>query len=324
MQNKPEAADVATDAVLLIETAKQRSLKAQTIADKLCQKHMDEQHKEKCLEFIANAKNAEAELRANRMPLTRKMDEIKASFTSTEKAIKSAADQVARDVNQYVTKLAMEQQAKEQAIRMAADLERRKLEYYDAYLQQFKDSMRTALDSITLENYIDKKDVIANKKFTIKRSHFANFTPKQPDTWIDEVNLQFTKDVEIIRQEILGFLPELKVQLKKGNEIKLSEKVEIKSDIKQQLQATKINELQQLMDLDTTPGNKKYYEIEILKQKGIVDVFHFWYLNDGLQMELSKVGTMSIDRMRKYAEKKALKGEFIESENIKYHERYKA
>jgi len=70
---------------------------------------------------------------------------------------------------------------------------------------------------------------------------------------------------------------------------------------------------------------KKIYEITVLKPEAYAAIFQFWFENEGRNLENSKILSSSIEKMVKYAEKKAADDSvFIDSANIKYNEKYKS
>lgn len=320
-----ESVAKSTKADKLIEESLARSAKASVVANTLLSKDMDTELMVTCEKFVLSCKSAEKELKEKRLPLTRKMDEIKKKFTTSERSIIAAIDRVTRAMNIYATEQERKRIAEERAIREAAEVDTRILEHFNSYLVTFKEGMRQALDTITLENYYDKKNTIESKKFIYSRKHFAKFEPKQPEEKYDELNALFVAHINEYRMQILGFLPAIKEELKKKKEVKIFDKIEAPKGVEKKIEEKKVEELTNLMNVEETGLNsKKYYEIQLVDNDALIQIFNFWFLKQGQDMDLSKVGTMTIDRMVKYAEKMATKeNEFIETKSIKYDEKFK-
>jgi hypothetical protein len=76
---------------------------------------------------------------------------------------------------------------------------------------------------------------------------------------------------------------------------------------------------------DSAPKVKEGYEIKILNPAAYLQIAQFWYENEGRDLPMDKIESMTIGRMKAFAEKWAIKtGDMIVSKLIVYEPVYKA
>lgn len=303
----------------IIVTSKSRLEKAQKIAKALISKEMTEDHKKTCLTFVGNTKRAVEELRESRMPFTRELNKIIQQFTALENEMKKLGLAVRKEVDVFTAKQVKKQREEEAAIRATAERKRKNLEAYDNYLKEFKAAIDKGVGSMTLENFNDKVSRFKAAKYILPKDRFSqDFYP--------ELSERFREDVETHREDVLESLVAYHFWLKKGNNPDPSKVTRFltKTDIEKEINETKVEEIKQLMDVEDAPNVNISFTVTITKNEGMLDLMKFWYTNEGHKIPLDKVGTMSISRMLKYAEKMAKKKVFIESEYLSYQENIKA
>ncbi len=85
-----------------------------------------------------------------------------------------------------------------------------------------------------------------------------------------------------------------------------------------------INILSSASTAPTTGPTLDGCEIEVLNKLGWKEIVNFWFINAAPTEELSKFDKKTLTQMKAYAEKAALKGVKITSENLKYNDKVKA
>lgn len=73
------------------------------------------------------------------------------------------------------------------------------------------------------------------------------------------------------------------------------------------------------------PETREGYEIEVLNAVGYMQIFQYWFENNGKNIDMKKIGNTKLSQMKAFCEKEALKKHvFIESQYLKYNPVYKA
>lgn len=74
-----------------------------------------------------------------------------------------------------------------------------------------------------------------------------------------------------------------------------------------------------------TPETRQGFEITVQHHAGYVQIFQFWFDNEGKKLGLDKLGNTKLDQMKSWCEKHAHKtGEIIDSKFLRYEPTYKA
>ncbi len=78
-------------------------------------------------------------------------------------------------------------------------------------------------------------------------------------------------------------------------------------------------------EADNTAQVRKNYVISVTHQKGWIEIFNFWFLKEGNDLPIDKMGRKSLDQMKTFCQNYATKeGEKIQSDYLKYEETFKA
>lgn len=109
------------------------------------------------------------------------------------------------------------------------------------------------------------------------------------------------------------------------------EKAEAQKKAEQEAQAKRdagdmnaMFQVEQVKSDTSVPKGKVVYNITVTHQNGYRDMFALWFAKEGASMEMDKLESMTLKRVREYFEKLAANGEKIESKFVKYKEGYSA
>ncbi|MDR0793976.1 MAG: hypothetical protein LBE82_11760 [Chitinophagaceae bacterium] len=104
-------------------------------------------------------------------------------------------------------------------------------------------------------------------------------------------------------------------------------KAEQEAELKKQGEQTMImfNKEAELSEAISEPEARAGYEITIKHPAGYVQIFQYWFENEGKKLPVEKFGKIDFDKMRSFCEKRAHKtGEKIDSQFLLYTESFKA
>lgn len=85
------------------------------------------------------------------------------------------------------------------------------------------------------------------------------------------------------------------------------------------------NKEAEIAEAGPAPSARLGYDLVVLHPAGWVQIFQFWFENEGSKLPADKIGNTKMDQMKAYAEKKAHKDNVkIESKYLRYDESFKA
>ena len=285
----------------LVTQAQMRAEKCKLICDEVLQSN----DIDKIATFAENCKQAIYQMQSNRKPITSKFDEIKKLFTTSENMVEAERLRAMAKISEIKTAKAKEL-LKQKEIET---YEVRILDHLKAYCTTFALNMNKALEEVNEHNLEQKKATLSTVRFTYDRRHFNSFNHIAGidlDAKYNELNEIFKADMDRLRAEMLTLMNDVKLEFK-ATEIAKVDKIK-----------------EHLIKEDAPDLGKAYYQVQMLSVSAALDLFIFWFDEEGKSKNAADIMTMSIDRMKAFAEKMANKGVFIDSpDTIKYNEYYK-
>lgn len=104
-------------------------------------------------------------------------------------------------------------------------------------------------------------------------------------------------------------------------------KAELEAELQKQGDQTMImfDKEAAMAEVAAAPEARQGYDLVVLHPAGYVQIFQFWFENEGKNLAVDKIGNTKMDQMKAYCEKVAHKeGTKIESKFLRYEDSYKA
>lgn len=224
-------------------------------------------------------------------------------------------------------------------------------------LEEFAVKSKTLKSTIVYDrNHLLKFEPTMNRPVFLKDDEVKNIVTKIKEEKLNNFDLlgaTIEGELTAFQNELIDKLPSLKnelSQLKKANEeerIKLEEirknrekeeavrlaeqdalqKKKQEEEIQLQKEGKKADAIVNTLELldEKGPETRSGFEIKILHQAGAVEIFNFWFQNEGANCTIDEIERKSIAQMKGFCERIAHKdGEMIQSKYLKYEAVYKA